>query len=252
MSPPPAQPSVGAIIPAAGQSKRLSDTGGLRKQFRELHGKPLLVHTLERVWSVQQVGAVAVAVPEAEVAYAQDLLQPLAPASVNLVVVAGGATRQASVAAGLAALPEGVDVVVVHDAVRPLFDPQWIAATINLCAEYAGAIVAVPSTDTLKEVRADADAEPPTSGAIIRTVPRAAIWRAQTPQAFRAGILRQALQQARATGATGTDEAALVEAAGGTLAVVEGSPSNIKITTPDDWDYLAWRLGRAMETRPNG
>ncbi len=251
MSPSPAQPIVGAIIPAGGQSRRFSDPGGLRKQFRKLHGKPLLVHTLERIWSVQHVGAVAVAVPEDDLAYARDLLQPLSPAGVKLMVVAGGATRQASVAAGLAALPEAVEVVVVHDAVRPLFDPQWIAATIALCEEFAGAIVAVPSTDTLKEVRAGAKAESPSIGAIIRTVPRGAIWRAQTPQSFRAGILRQALQQAQETGATGTDEAALVEALGGTVAVVEGSPGNIKITTADDWDYLTWRLGRVVETQPD-
>ncbi|MFB0516905.1 MAG: 2-C-methyl-D-erythritol 4-phosphate cytidylyltransferase [Candidatus Neomarinimicrobiota bacterium] len=229
-----------AIIPAAGQSTRCA--GEAKKQFRQLGGKPLLVHTLERVWRARVIRTVVVVVPESDLGYARTLLQPLVPEGIELQVVAGGETRQASVAAGMAALPEDVQVVVVHDAVRPLFDPEWIGATVDLCRDFDGAIVAVPATDTLKEVEAVATTKTSCSGSIKGTLPRESIWRAQTPQTFRADILRRALQHAAETHLTGTDEASLVEAIGGRIAVVEGSPRNIKVTTPDDWRYLEWRL----------
>ena len=233
-----------AIIPAAGAGTRFP--GETRKQFRLLAGKPLLVHTLERVWLAEVVSLVVVAVPEDDLGATRKLLQPLAPTGVELHLVAGGATRQASVAAGLEALPQNIQVIVVHDAVRPLFEPRWILETMALCRDYDGAIVAVPASDTLKEVAA-----PPAtpggysgtiSGTISRTIPRTSIWRAQTPQTFRADILRRALRHAKDTGLAGTDEATLVEAIGGRIAVVEGSPGNIKVTTPDDWRYLEWRM----------
>ena len=229
-----------AIIPAAGAGIRLP--GETRKQFRLLEGKPLLVHTLERVWLAEGVTLAAVAVPEGDLAGARKLLQPLIPAGVELLIVAGGATRQASVAAGLAALPQETQVVVVHDAVRPLFEPRWIGETAALCRDYDGAIVAVPNSDTLKEVAAVSTTTTGCSGTISRTIPRTSVWRAQTPQTFRADILRRALRHAEDTGLAGTDEATLVEAIGGRVAVVEGSPGNIKVTTPDDWRYLEWRM----------
>ncbi len=233
-------PLVAAVIPAAGASTR--SPGEIGKQFRVLGTKPLLVHTLERVWLAEAVGMVAVAVPEENLAYARELLLPLAPEDVGLMVVVGGETRQASVAAGLEALPQDIEVVTVHDAVRPFFEPRWIRDTVALCRDFDGAIVAVPATDTLKEVEAVSATTAGSCGTISRTIPRASVWQAQTPQTFRAGILRQALRHAEETGLEGTDEASLVEAVGGRIAVVEGSPHNIKVTTPDDWRYLEWRL----------
>lgn len=233
-------PLVAAVIPAAGASTR--SPGEIGKQFRVLGTKPLLVHTLERVWLAEAVGMVAVAVPEENLAYARELLLPLAPEDVGLMVVVGGETRQASVAAGLEALPQDIEVVTVHDAVRPFFEPRWIRDTVALCRDFDGAIVAVPAIDTLKEVEAVSATTAGSCGTISRTIPRASVWQAQTPQTFRAGILRQALRHAEETGLEGTDEASLVEAVGGRIAVVEGSPHNIKVTTPDDWRYLEWRL----------
>ncbi len=229
-----------AVIPAAGASTR--SPGEIGKQFRVLGTKPLLVHTLERVWRSDAVWMVAVAVPEENLAYARELLQPLVPEGVGLMVVVGGETRQASVAAGLEALPQDIEVVTVHDAVRPLFEPRWIRDTVALCRDFDGAIVAVPASDTLKEVEAGSPPAAGCSGTISRTIPRASVWQAQTPQTFRASILRRALRHAEETGLEGTDEASLVEAVGGRIAVVEGSPHNIKVTTPDDWRYLEWRL----------
>lgn len=231
---------VAAIIPAAGYSTRFP--GPTRKQFSVLGTKPLLAHTLERIWAANAVQLAVVAVPEMDLAQARDLLPPLAPEGVKLLVVAGGETRQDSVTAGVAALPEDINVVVVHDAVRPLFEPRWIVDTITLCRDFDGAIVAIPATDTLKEIAPAATTAAGHSGTISRTLPRESVWRAQTPQTFRADILRRALQNAEATGLVGTDEATLVEAVGGRIAMVEGSPQNIKVTTPDDWRYLEWRL----------
>lgn len=233
-------PPLAVIIPAAGAGKRIP--GGTRKQFRMLADKPLLVHTLERVWRAEVVSLVVVAVPGEDLAGTRELLQPLAPAGVELHLVAGGATRQASVATGLEAVPEEVEVVVVHDAVRPLFEPRWIGETAALCRDYDGAIVAIPTSDTLKEVAAVPTTSGRCSGTISRTVPRTSVWRAQTPQTFRADVLRRAMRNAEDTGLAGTDEASLVESIGGRVAVVEGSPANIKVTTPDDWRYLEWRL----------
>ena len=240
---------VAAVVPAAGRGTRFAAQSGESddppKQFRQMDGKPLLVHTLERLLSAGKVEIVAVVVPLSALAQARTLLQHLAPDTVELSVVAGGETRQASVAAGLAALPESVELVVVHDAVRPLFEPVWIGATIDLCRDFDGALVAIPATDTLKEVQAGGSSPKGSSGVVRRTIPRSGIWQAQTPQTFRAGILRQAVTLAEKQGTTGTDEASLVEALGGTVAVVEGSPLNIKVTTPADWAYVAWQLSLA-------
>ncbi|UCH63298.1 MAG: 2-C-methyl-D-erythritol 4-phosphate cytidylyltransferase [Fidelibacterota bacterium] len=231
---------VAAIIPAAGTGTRFP--GETRKQFRLLAGRPLLVHTLERVWSANVVSLVVVAVPEEDLDGIGEQLLPLAPAGVELLLVAGGAVRQASAAAGLEALPPDIQVIVVHDAVRPLFEPRWIGETVALCRDFDGAIVAIPASDTLKEVEAVPTTSDKHSGTISHTIPRTSVWRAQTPQAFRADILRRALRQAEDTGLAGTDEATLVEAVGGRIAVVEGSPGNIKVTTPEDWRYLEWRM----------
>ncbi len=237
-----------AIIPAGGEGTRLSAQDGAegepRKQFRLLGGKPLVKHTLERVVAAHPLAAVVVAVPADDLASARELLQGSAPAEVALSVVAGGASRQASVAAALEAVPAVVEVVVVHDAVRPLFEPGWIAATIDLCGDYDGAIVAIRATDTLKEASTEATGPAQAAGVISRTIPRAAIWQAQTPQAFKTGILREALRQAGETGTLGTDEATLVEALGGRVAIVEGSPVNIKVTSPADWAYAEWQLAQ--------
>ena len=233
-------PQVAAIIPAAGASTRFE--GQIRKQFLMLEEKPLLAYTLERVWKADIVRTVAVVVPAESQSDCHEIFKFLTPDNIALLVVAGGATRQASVAAGLAALPEDIDIVVVHDAVRPLCQIRWIRETVDLCNDYDGAIVAIPASDTLKEVAVDSTASEGSILTINSTVPRETIWRAQTPQTFRAEILRRAVQHARETNLSGTDDASLVEAIGGRIAIVTGSPYNIKVTTPEDWQYLKWRL----------
>ena len=238
--------SVAAILPAAGQGSRLR--GGTRKQFRLLGNKPLLVHSLEGIMAAGVVRWFVVVVPPADLEAARDLLQGVVPHGIALEVVAGGARRQDSVAAGLAVLPDGYQVVVVHDAVRPFPRPEWITRTVALCQSFDGAIVALPATDTLKEVQLDRAASRGHSGTIEGTLPRDRVWQAQTPQAFRVEVLRRAFQHAGEQGLIGTDEAALVESIGGRVAVVAGSPDNIKVTTPEDWAYLEWKLSHTRRS----
>jgi 2-C-methyl-D-erythritol 4-phosphate cytidylyltransferase len=231
---------IGVILPAGGSSTRFP--GEAKKQFRALDGKPLLIFTLERVLSAGGINVVVIAAPAQDLSLVNRLVKPFEDSGIRIHVVKGGDTRQASVAAALDKLPESMDVVIVHDAVRPLLDPRWIPATIDLCGDYDGAIVAVPATDTLKDVRAFSDSDGQERNMIEGTISRENVWHAQTPQTFRAGILRQAMEYADQQGLVKTDESSLVEEIGGRIAIVRGSPNNIKVTTAEDWRYLEWRL----------
>ena len=150
------------------------------------------------------------------------------------VVVAGGTTRAESVRAGLDAVPADAEVVAVHDAARPLAGPELYATVVAAVRAGAdGAIPGIPVSDTLKRVEAHGDEQ-----VIVGTVDRSTLFAAQTPQAFRADVLRAA----HASGDDATDDAALVEAIGGTVRVVPGDPRNLKITTPADLDRVATLL----------
>jgi 2-C-methyl-D-erythritol 4-phosphate cytidylyltransferase len=141
-------------------------------------------------------------------------------------LIPGGADRQASVYAGLAAGPAETDVVLVHDGARPLVTPEIVRAAVRVAATEGAAVVAVAVTDTIK--MADAD------GRVVETPPRGRLWAAQTPQAFRAGWLREAHARALADGFRGTDDSSLVERIGHRVWLVPGSPENLKITTTAD------------------
>ncbi|MCK4579454.1 MAG: 2-C-methyl-D-erythritol 4-phosphate cytidylyltransferase [Candidatus Marinimicrobia bacterium] len=228
---------VAAIVPAAGQGTRLG--GQTKKQFRELAGKPLLIHTLERMLTAPQVSWLVVAVPEANLDSTYEMVSEIVPDNIDFTVTVGGTTRQKSVALALQEIPEEIPIITVHDAARPLLDPAWIGETALLCTEYDGAIVAIPAVDTLKEVALSAGES---TGIVEGTLARNVTWQAQTPQTFRAAILRKAVRKAEDTGLSGTDESCLVEAIGGRVAVVRGSAGNIKITSSEDWRTLEWRL----------
>jgi len=153
-------------------------------------------------------------------------------------VVEGGDNRQESVSHALAALPaEDDDVVLVHDAVRPLIDAATIDRTIDAVIEYGAAIVGLPAVDTIKQVERTAE------GAIVTsTIPRERVVMAQTPQGFRYGLLRKAFAEAMSDGFVGTDEASVVERAGLPVAVVHGSQVNLKITQPGDLELAEFYL----------
>ncbi len=202
---------------------------GVLKQFRLVAGVPILLRSVRPFLSHPEVLEVVAVLPAA-----QALTPPawFAEASGDrLRAVAGGEARMDSVEAGLGALAPSCAIVLVHDGARPFPEPAVIDAVIAAARRGTGAIAAIPMSDTLKE------AASPTFGTyehVVRTLSRDRLWRAQTPQGFPRPILADAFSHARATGFTGTDEASLVERAGGTVVLVPDVATNLKITTPDD------------------
>lgn len=212
---------------AAGRGDRMG--GDVPKQFLPIAGVPLLLHALRPFLSHPDVTQVIVVLPARFVASPPEWLTPLL--GERLRAVPGGRTRMDSVEAGLNELPPGCSIVLVHDGARPFPDPRVINVIIGEARRGAGAIAAVPVTDTLKE------AERRTFGAlqrIARTLPRDGIWRAQTPQAFPRSMLEAAYADARALEVTGSDCASLVERIGGEVVMVSDAPTNLKVTTPGD------------------
>ena len=204
-----------------------------------LNGIPILVHSLRAFAAVERVTAIYVAVrkPEMERVRAQVAEYGFAD---RVRVVEGGDNRQESVAHALAALPaQPDDIVLVHDAVRPLIDVATIERTIDAVAEHGAAIVGMPAVDTIKQVERTAH------GALITsTIPREFVVLAQTPQGFRYSLLQQAFAEATEDGFVGTDEASVVERAGHPVAVVHGSQVNLKITQPGDLELAEFYLGQ--------
>jgi 2-C-methyl-D-erythritol 4-phosphate cytidylyltransferase len=224
-----------AILPAAGLGTRMA--GPQPKQFLALDGLPILIHSLRAFAAVKRVTAIYVAVRQPEMERVQAQIAEYGFAD-RVRVVEGGDSRQESVSHALAALPaEPDDIVLVHDAVRPLIDAATIDRTIDAVAEFGAAIVGLPAVDTIKQVERTAH------GALITsTIPREFIVLAQTPQGFTFGLLQSAFAEATADGFIGTDEASVVERAGHTVAVVHGSQVNLKITQPGDLELAEFYL----------
>jgi 2-C-methyl-D-erythritol 4-phosphate cytidylyltransferase/2-C-methyl-D-erythritol 2,4-cyclodiphosphate synthase len=216
------KPRVAVIVVAAGSGSRLG--GSEPKAFVELRGTPILEHALRSVFDSLEPAQVIVVAPRAKLSQASAIAQRVAgSASAALIVVAGGETRQASVAAGLAVLAEGVEVVLVHDAARALTPSALFDRVVSAVGGDAGVIPALPVTDTVKRVGDD--------GAVRETVDRSELVHVQTPQ----GFPREALVAAYAAATEEyTDDAALFQAAGGAVRTVEGESLAFKITTP--WD----------------
>lgn len=210
------------------------------KQFTELGGTPILIHTLRKFAAVDAVSEIWIALRENEIkgfrarleSEAKDVLKK----RVELVV--GGEHRQQSVENALNALAAAADdIVLVHDAVRPFVTREIIQDVIEAAEKYGAAIAGLPAVDTVKQVERTAE------GALIKaTIPRAGIVMAQTPQGFRYGVIKKAFDEASADGFFGTDEASLVERSGHDVAVVMGSPRNIKITAPADMELAEFYL----------
>lgn len=209
-----------AVVPAGGAGARM---GGRAKQYLPLRGEPVLLHSLRPLLSHPSVEWVIVAVPSGDAAAPPAWLRDLDP---RLRLVAGGAERSDSVANAIAAVPRVAELVVIHDGARPLLTPELLDRVLRAASDGSSAIAAVPVTDTIKKV----DDE----GRITATLDRRRLWRAQTPQVFPLSVLLQAHEHARASGESGTDDAALVERAGAEVIVVDGSPENIKVTVSSD------------------
>ncbi len=235
------------ILPAAGLGTRMAAGGGnaaAPKQFLELRGIPILIHTLRAFTALAAVAKIYVAVRKTEVSRLRSLLEKY-EAGGKVEIVEGGDTRQSSVSNALAAVEgDDEDVVLVHDGVRPLIDAGIIRRTIEAVERQGAAIVALPAIDTIKQVERTAH------GAIITsTIPREYIVQAQTPQGFRLGLLRRAFAEAAADGFQGTDESSIVERAGAQVAVVPGAPENLKITQQGDLDLAEFYLMQREKVR---
>ena len=212
--------AVGVVLPAGGAGRRMG--GDVPKQFRLLGGAPVLVQTLRAFARHPALGAAVVVVPAGGEGATEGLLREH---GAEAVVVAGGPTRQASVANGVSALPSAVDLVLVHDAVRPFVSQAVIARVVEAARQGGAAAAAVPVADTLRQGGAG-----PLFG---ETVPRDGLWAMQTPQAARRDWLARAAANAGRTVAT--DEVGLLQAAGRPVRIVEGDTRNVKLTRPSDW-----------------
>ena len=243
------------IIPAAGLGTRMSPMPSgadaksaspksrkphPSKQFTDLGGTPILIHTLRKFAAVDAVNEIWIALRENEIEGFRERLgkeaKDVLKKKIELVV--GGEHRQQSVEHALNAVSAAADdVVLVHDAVRPLVTAEIIHDVIEAAKKYGAAIAGLPAVDTVKQV------ERTSEGAIVKaTIPRAGVVLAQTPQGFHYSVIKKAFDEAAADGFMGTDEASLAERSGHAVAVVMGSPRNIKITTPGDMELAEFYL----------
>jgi 2-C-methyl-D-erythritol 4-phosphate cytidylyltransferase len=210
--------TLGVVVAAAGRGTRMG--ADVPKAFLRLAGLPLVAHAIRPFLRFSGVVRIAVVLPDPAAAAG---IQGFEDARV--VLVRGGAERQDSVASGIAALGE-VDLILVHDAARPLLEESTIRAVVEAAARHGAAVPVLPVPDTVKELDG--------AGFVAGTPSRDRLGLAQTPQGFRSELLRRAHARAAAAGERGTDEASLVERLGEKVAAVPGSPRNFKITTADD------------------
>ena len=227
---------VSVIFPAAGAGRRMK--ADRNKVLLELSGVPILLRTLRRFSAVPAVAELIVVVAKDEIAFVEGMLEK-AQGLKPWCVVQGGAERQYSIANGMAHLAADADIVLVHDAARPLVSLSAIEAVISAAREKGAAIAAVRAKNTIKVVGED--------GHVEATPARASLWEVQTPQGFRREILQRAYEKAAQDGFLGTDDASLVERIGEAVFVVESDYGNLKITTPED----LW-MAEALLAHPAG
>ncbi|OAB35174.1 2-C-methyl-D-erythritol 4-phosphate cytidylyltransferase [Paenibacillus glacialis] len=219
--------SLGIVIVSAGKGSRMGTLES--KQYLLLQDKPILIHTLEVFNSMPQVKEIVLVTGQDDVRRVQEWVHEYKMDKV-IKVIPGGSERQHSVYQGL--LEIGTEWVMIHDGVRPFVDQADIEACYQMALRTGAAVLAVPVKDTIKQVDG--------SGIIVATPDRQSLWAIQTPQTFRVSDLLRSHQEAQRSGFVGTDDSMLVERMGIPVAVVKGSYSNIKITTPDDLEYAAF------------
>ncbi|MDX9785983.1 MAG: 2-C-methyl-D-erythritol 4-phosphate cytidylyltransferase [Desulfobacterales bacterium] len=213
-----------AVIVAAGQGLRM---GGLvRKQFLQLDGLPILSHTLRVFNQSRETDHIVLVIPESDFDFCRQVVLPPVSPKKPITLVPGGKVRQESVYNGLRTINDPTGLVAIHDGVRPFITTAQLSACYKAARNHHGCILGIPASDTLKVISEN--------GGIIRTVDRANVWLAQTPQVFRYDLIRHAHEQALASGILGTDDAVLLEKTGHRIKMILGSRNNIKITTPED------------------
>jgi 2-C-methyl-D-erythritol 4-phosphate cytidylyltransferase len=230
---------IAAILPAAGLGTRMG--AETPKQFLELDGVPIVVHSVRRIASCALVTDIILATRADVVASLEERLGA-EKFKQTLRVVRGGDSRQDSVAMALKEVPDGTEIVLVHDGVRPFVTVEQIARVIEEARRCKAAILGIPAMDTVKEVKRAS--LPEDVALIIGTIPRERIVLAQTPQAFATKLLKEAFARAQQDGVSASDEAGLVERLGHDVHVVLGSERNIKITKPADMELARFYLER--------
>jgi len=235
---------VAAVIAAGGSGTRMN--AGIPKQFLEIAGKPILLHTVETIAAIEAVRQVIVALPSEHIAAASALFQNHhLPAEIKFV--AGGSNRQESVHAGVLNVDPDIDIIMVHDAVRALCGRDLILRVLDVALKKGGAVPGIPAVDTIQRVSRE--------GRIRVTPPREELYAIQTPQAFHSEILRSALLRAKEEGFLGTDESSVVRWAGHPVYIAQGSSENLKITTPLDLkiaEMLISKRSGAAEAKMSG
>jgi 2-C-methyl-D-erythritol 4-phosphate cytidylyltransferase/2-C-methyl-D-erythritol 2,4-cyclodiphosphate synthase len=228
-------PKIVAVVPAGGTGTRMN--ASVPKQFLELSGKPILLHAVESLLRLENIVQVVIALPAGQINRARKLIRQR-EWTVPVKCVRGGATRQESVRLALNRSSPQADLVLVHDAVRPLCDRETMQRVVDAAWRVGGAIPALPATETIQRVSR--------GGRVLATPPREELHAVQTPQGFHASILRSALERARKAHFEGTDESSVARWAGHSVAVVPGSPGNIKITRPMDLKVAELLLAERM------
>ena len=212
------------IIPAAGSGERMGSK--LPKPFIKIHEKPILFHTISKFLEISDVMQIIIAVSPENISKVKAIISTFDKKEVFFEVSKGGEERQLSVFKALDKVSEEAELVAVHDAVRPFVSPKHIKDCIKVAKKEGGAVLGVPSRDTIKNID--------TNNFITSTPDRSKFWLAQTPQIFRKTILMEAYRTAFSTDYIGTDDASLVERIDKKVRMVRGSHDNLKITFPED------------------
>jgi 2-C-methyl-D-erythritol 4-phosphate cytidylyltransferase len=225
---------VAVVVPCAGLGKRMGHD--VPKQFMEIGGKPILVHTLQKFDSIDDVAHIILVVPQDHLNFTKNIIAEWEIQKVSQVI-AGGKERQDSVKNGLKAVRDACNIILIHDGVRPLVSVEKIREVIQKTRETGAAILAAPVKDTIKRGQ---------NRIVDETLDRNSLWAVQTPQGFRTDLIHEAYRRAWEDDFYGTDDAMLVERMSRQVRVVHGSRTNIKITTQEDL-ALAEALSRTSQ-----
>lgn len=225
-----------AIIVAAGKGLRMGSH--TRKQYLILKGKSVVMHTLDVFANSPLIDGIVLVIASADEEYVRESILKEYSAKKPFIIAIGGKERQQSVYNGLMALPDNVEFVMIHDAVRPFVTQDIIGRSLETAKIYGSSVVGMPVKDTIKRVDS--------LGFVTDTPERNSMWMVQTPQTFKYSVIVEAHQRAQKMRLIATDDAALVEKMGKPVKMVEGSYMNIKLTTPEDMaiaeSYMAWNI----------
>jgi len=213
-----------AVIVSAGKGHRFME--GMKKQFHFLAEKPILAHTLDKFESCPLIHSIFLVVGQEDMDFClKEIIEKYRYRKISQIVP-GGKRRQESVKNGIDALPKEVDIVAIHDGVRPFVTKEMIEESIHSAMRFGAVVMAMPVKETIKMARSD--------GTVLKTLDRESLWQIQTPQTFQANVIKEAYDKATEDGFIGTDDASLVERLGVNVHILPGSYTNIKITTQED------------------